>query len=100
MLHPISNDTSLFCFYRKKYVILLSSSYLDILKNQVVKKNLKGRKDKTNLIFTTVKELQDIEANGGRDPDLILKNPSESKGGVAQKLIKVKLILMTEDFRV
>ena len=66
----------------------------------MVKKNLKSRNDKKNKKNNTVKELQDIEANGGRDPDLILKNPSESKGGVAQKLIKVKLILMTEDFRV
>ena len=32
-----------------------------------------------------------LESTGGRDPDIIVKNPSESKGGVAQKLIKVNI---------
>ncbi len=31
----------------------------------------------------------ELESKGGRDPDIVVKNPSESKGGVAQKYIKV-----------
>ena len=33
--------------------------------------------------------LRELEAKGGRDPDIVIKKPSESKGGVAQKYIKV-----------
>jgi hypothetical protein len=36
-----------------------------------------------------VQEYLELEAKGGRDPDIVIKNPSESKGGVAQKYIKV-----------
>jgi hypothetical protein len=36
-----------------------------------------------------VKEFLELESKGGRDPDIVVKNPSESKGGVAQKYIKV-----------
>jgi hypothetical protein len=37
-----------------------------------------------------VKEFLELESKGGRDPDIVVKNPSESKGGVAQKYIKVR----------
>ena len=30
-----------------------------------------------------------LEAAGGKDPDIIVKNASESKGGVIEKLVKV-----------
>ena len=30
-----------------------------------------------------------FQAGGGRDPDIIVKNASESKGGVIEKFIKV-----------
>ena len=32
-----------------------------------------------------------FQAGGGRDPDIIVKNASESKGGVIEKFIKVFL---------
>jgi hypothetical protein len=43
---------------------------------------------------TTFQEHDDLQLTGGKDPDIILKNPSESKGGVAQKLIKVQAQFM------
>ena len=30
-----------------------------------------------------------MEAAGGKDPDIIVKNASESKGGVIEKFVKV-----------
>ena len=30
-----------------------------------------------------------LEAAGGKDPDIIVKNASESKGGVIEKFVKV-----------
>ena len=33
------------------------------------------------------------QAGGGRDPDIIVKNASESKGGVIEKFIKVSFHL-------
>ena len=34
-------------------------------------------------------EAETFDAFGGKDPDIIIKNASESKGGVIEKLVKV-----------
>ena len=34
-------------------------------------------------------EADHLESCGGKDPDIIVKNASESKGGVIEKLVKV-----------
>ena len=34
-------------------------------------------------------EADNLDACGGKDPDIIVKNASESKGGVIEKLVKV-----------
>ena len=40
-------------------------------------------------LATRLAEAEDVEACGGRDPDIIVKNASESKGGVIEKFAKV-----------
>ena len=35
-----------------------------------------------------------LDAAGGKDPDIIVKNASESKGGVIEKFVKVNCICL------
>ena len=36
-------------------------------------------------------EAESLDACGGKDPDIIVKAASESKGGVIEKLVKVRI---------
>ena len=43
--------------------------------------------------MATRREESDVlDAAGGKDPDIIVKNASESKGGVIEKFIKVQIL--------
>ena len=45
------------------------------------------------LRLATRREESDVlDAAGGKDPDIIVKNASESKGGVIEKFIKVQIL--------
>ena len=49
---------------------------------------------------TRQKEADQALARGGKDPFIVVKNPSASKGGVAEKSIKVSLrkVVAERDF--
>ena len=44
-------------------------------------------------------ESEILEAAGGKDPDIIVKNASESKGGVIEKFVKVLVISIKIKYR-
>ena len=52
------------------------------------------------LRLATRREESDVlDAAGGKDPDIIVKNASESKGGVIEKFIKVCLLQITAIYK-
>ena len=40
-------------------------------------------------VATRDRERKELVKNGGKDPDIVIKKPSQSLGGVTQKIIKV-----------
>ena len=40
-------------------------------------------------VATRDMERKELVKNGGKDPDIVIKKPSQSLGGVTQKIIKV-----------
>ena len=76
--------------YRRKYIQNIyrkgSTYYRKYIQNILRKGSTYGQK---GVYLKYIQERGYLESVGGKDPDIIIKNPSESKGGVAQKLIKV-----------